>query len=547
MYEEKAIALNPCFLSSHPLCTLKDILRSALENICQLQLGKYPVFINETISLKNFLHKNEKASVAIDSDCVDTVLLQGSNSGTTLHLRDTCSKQIGASNYTCTNFEGEGSDIPVQITSYLQSKIDCNQRMVPNETYSFEEHFAAFSITTNVSDLTGNCHPVSMQSVSIRPVADRKMLASTASDSSLSSKENKSFITTEQELAHVTTSPMSNDTFSDHVKVATVFRESHSCFTKDKGKSKATRDLSRTTDIMTNVPLKNENILYHLINEHGSAFSFCCFSFNNSMNISPCSYPIDHQLVTVVNDCTFNDNSDKELFLQTISEAMISILEDILHQKVEARLEQYGKRHDSIPYNDWNIRLGIAGNCSNTKPSFDASACPYFLEDIPITEWLEFLPEITISTDSRLHFSSHSTLTSEIGVNVSGNDIVYRKVRFDEYEFNNRERKYFEKEHSNNSFNIYDCFKNQVAKSICLKGHRLATWGFIPRYSNIQTTDDRSKNQTLMLVFNLESVVMAAFDIADTRLLWSADEAFLKQLQKTLVSLNRFTYLINQT
>ena len=67
------------------------------------------------------------------------------------------------------------------------------------------------------------------------------------------------------------------------------------------------------------------------------------------MCISPCSYPIDHQLVTVVNDCTFKDNSDKELFLQAISEEMINILEDILHQKVEARLERYNKRHDSIP------------------------------------------------------------------------------------------------------------------------------------------------------------------------------------------------------
>ena len=547
MYEEKAIALNPCFLSSHPLCTLKDILCSALENICQLQLGKYPVFLNETISLQNFLHKNEKASVTIDSDCVDTMLLQGSNSGTTLHLKDTCSKQISTSNYICTNFEGEGSDIPVQVTPYLQSKINCNQRMVPNETNSFEEHFAAFSITTNVSDVTGNCHPVSKQSVSIRPVADRKMLASTANDSSLSSKENKSFITTEQELAHVTTSPMSNDTFSDHVKVATFFRESHSRFTKDKGQSTATRDLPRTTDIMSNLPLKNENILYRLINKHGSAFSFCCFSVNSSMNISPCGYPIDHQLVTVVNDCTFKDNSDKELLLQAISEEMISILEDILHQKVEARLERCDKRHDSIACNDSNIRLGVAGNCCNTKPSFDTSTCRYFLEDIPMAEWLEFLPEITISTDSRLHFSSLSTLTSEIADNVSGNDIVYRKVRFEEYEFNNRERKYFEKEHSNNSFNIYDCFENQVVESVCLKGHRLATWGFIPRLFNKQTADDRSKDQTLMLVFSLESIVMAAFDIADTRLLWSTDEAFLKQLQKTLVSLNPFTYLINQT
>ena len=160
------------------------------------------------------------------------------------------------------------------------------------------------------------------------------------------------------------------------------------------------------------------------------------------------------------------------------------------------------------------------------------------MEDIPITEWLEFLPEITISTGSGLRFSSHSTLTSEIADNVSGNDIVYRKVRFEEYQFNNRERKYFEKEHSNNSFNIYDCFESQVVKSICLNGHRLATWGFLPCHLNKQTADDRSKDQTLMLVFNLESILITAFDIADARLLWSTDEAFLKQLQKALVSSN---------
>ena len=107
-----------------------------------------------------------------------------------------------------------------------------------------------------MSDVTGNCQPVSMQSVSIRPVADQKMLVSTANDSSLFSKENESFITTEEELAYVTTSPMSNNTFSDHVKVATFFRGSHSCFTNDKGESAATRDLPCTTDIMSNLPLK---------------------------------------------------------------------------------------------------------------------------------------------------------------------------------------------------------------------------------------------------------------------------------------------------
>ena len=41
-----------------------------------------------------------------------------------------------------------------------------------------------------------------------------------------------------------------------------------------------------------------------------------------------------------------------------------------------------------------------------------------------------------------------------------------------------------------------------------------------------------------MLVFNLESILITAFDIADARLLWSTDEAFLKQLQKALVSSN---------
>ena len=144
MYEEKAIVLNPCFLSSYPLCTLKDILCSALENIGQSKLGKYSCFLNETISLQNFLHKNEKASVTIDSDCVDTMLLHGSNSGTTLRLKDTCSKQLGTPNYICTNFEGEGPDIPVQVTPYLQSKINCNQEMVSNETNSFEEHLLLF-------------------------------------------------------------------------------------------------------------------------------------------------------------------------------------------------------------------------------------------------------------------------------------------------------------------------------------------------------------------------------------------------------------------
>lgn len=253
--------------------------------------------------------------------------------------------------------------------------------------------------------------------------------------------------------------------------------------------------------------IENENVFFQLLPKLDS-FKLSYYFLNHSSataDISPLTSYISHQTIFSIQLAKI---ADKEALKD-------HILEQIQHQL----FKHY--QMDII-----NCQCGLSSNnfCNCThkhsskicKPyckkfsdekGYEVEGAPNFIEQIPVSFWTNFEPEIVVSTRQE-----------------EKDEIVYENKTCEAYELNKIENKYF------------DISLNASAPPLQFKNIQKILIGGLCVGCLFEYNDQNGINRLIIKFFTNELFV--AMGVQDLRYLWSDDEIFKMDLLATLVSMN---------
>ena len=185
-------------------------------------------------------------------------------------------------------------------------------------------------------------------------------------------------------------------------------------------------------------------------------------------------------------------------------------------------------------YNIDNNMTIDSGSCTDT---IKIEPVPAFIEDLPDGFWSEYPPDCVIShnEDKQEEDKKNKIEDGEMDGEKKSLDekIVYQTVSYHDYLLTKREKVFFDSDvcHDDNSTLL--TVKKMNTRRVIIKGLSVMTIWYC----------GDSGNDGMMMVFHMDKILSACYNVRDIRMLYTEDSIFHQQLTREIVSFFLFFYL----